>query len=93
MPDLLEILDDVIRAHAEARRGGLLHDRAGEAAVQADEAVLAQHHLDAVQRGGVAPGAAGVVDQGRLDALRGRDGRGAGDHAGGHAREHVAARG
>lgn len=90
----LQVLDGVVAAHAQARRAGLLQRRAREAAVQAPEAVLAHDGADGMRRAREAAclALARVVDQRRLDALRRRDGAQGGEHAGRHAREHVAQR-
>nr|POE47248.1 hypothetical protein CFP56_00580 [Quercus suber] len=88
----LVVLEDVVRAHAEGGRAGLLERRAGESAVQAQEAVLLHHRSDAMRHAAVALLIARVVDQRRLDALRRRHGKDRCHHAAEHARREAAQR-
>ena len=88
----LVVLEGVVGAHADRGRRRLLERCPAEAAVHAPEAVLTPDGAHGVQGRREAPGRVpGVVDEGRLDAFRGRHGGDARDHARAHAGEQVAA--
>lgn len=87
------VLEDVVRTHAERRSARLLESGADESAVEPQNPMLGVDDPHGLRCGAEAfrlgPR---VVDQGRLDPLRWRDGKDAREDAGAHAGQHVAQR-
>lgn len=86
MARVLVVLEDVVRAHAERRRPGLLQRRPCEASVQPEEprfGVDCPHAVDGRFEALVVPR---VVDESCLDAFRGCHAEDASHHSCAHAR-------
>lgn len=83
------VLENIIRAHSKSRCARLFQRRACETTIHACQTVFEQNSFDAMSRVQEASLGSRVIDQCGFDSFRGRHGRGGGDDAAGHSREHV----
>lgn len=83
------VLENIIRAHSKSRCARLFQRRACETTIHACQTVFEQNSFDAMSCIQEASLGSRVIDQCGFDSFRRRHGRGGGDDAAGHSREHV----
>ena len=86
---VLIVLEDVVRPHAEGGGPSLLESGASESTIEPQESVFGVNDPHSVGRRVKTLYSPGIVYQGRLDTLRGRDGEDAGDDTSAHTSKQV----